>query len=63
MNTIILTVDEFNQLAAGMFEFIDADTGERYSDDAVLDPEIASSSITAIYAEGRDKFRIYFERV
>ena len=57
-----ITVAQFDRLTAGIYDLIDNYSGEVFTDDALLDPEIAEAEVTAFYADGKDKYSVYFTR-
>jgi hypothetical protein len=57
-----ITVEQFDSFTAGIYDLIDNYSGEVFTDDALLDPEIAEAEVTAFYAEGKDKYSVYFTR-
>lgn len=62
-----ITVKQFDSLTAGIYDLIDNYSGEVFTDvsftsDALLDPEIAEAEVTAFYADGKDKYSVYFTR-
>ena len=57
-----ITVEQFDSLTAGIYDLIDNSSGEVFTDDALLDPDIAEAEVTAFYADGKDKYSVYFKR-
>ena len=57
-----ITVQQFDSLTAGIYDLIDNYSGEVFTNDALLDPEIAEAEVTAFYADGKDKYSVYFTR-
>ena len=62
-----ITINQFDSLTAGTYDLIDNHSGEVFTDvsftsDILLDPEIAEAEVTAFYAEGKDKYTVYFTR-
>ena len=62
-----ITVQQFNSYTAGTYELIDNYSGEVFTDvsfisDALFVPEIAEAEVTAFYADGKDKYTVYFTR-
>lgn len=62
-----ITVQQFDSLTAGTYDLIDNYSGEVFTDvsftsDVLLDPEIAEAEVTAFYADGKDKYSVYFTR-
>ena len=62
-----ITVKQFDSLTAGVYDLIDNYSGEVFTDvsftsDVLLDPEIAEAEVTAFYADGKDKYSVYFTR-
>ncbi len=62
-----ITVEQFDSLTTGVYDLIDNHSGEIFTDisftsDILRDPEIAEAEVTAFYAEGKDKYTVYFTR-
>lgn len=62
-----ITVKQFDSLTTGVYDLIDNHSGEVFTDvsftsDALLVPEIAEAEVTAFYADGKDKYSVYFTR-
>ena len=62
-----ITVTQFDSLTAGVYDLIDNYSGEVFTNisflsDVIRDPEIAEAEVTAFYAEGKDKYTVYFTR-
>lgn len=58
-----ITVEQFDSFTAGIYDLIDNYSGEVFTDNALLDPEIAEAEVTAFYADDKDKYTVYFTRV
>lgn len=58
-----MTVKEFDKISAGIYTFINLDTGDVYDDDFLLDPMSDRVEVVVVYADGKDKFTVYFEEV
>ena len=57
-----ITVQQFDSLTAGVYDLIENYSGEVFTNDALLDSEIAEAEVTAFYADGKDRYSVYFTR-